>query len=119
MAKKKTPPKKSSTTTFEESLAELEKIVSELEDGKIGLNDALQRYEQGVKLLTNCYQLLDKAERRIELLSGVDADGNPIVRQFDDEAAENESADSRRRSRTKAKRRRGPASTVDDGSGLF
>ena len=37
--------------TFEESLAELDRIVRELEDGKLGLEDALCRYETGVGLL--------------------------------------------------------------------
>ena len=37
--------RKAETITFEQSLTDLEKIVEELEDGKIGLNDALQRYD--------------------------------------------------------------------------
>ncbi len=39
---------------------------------------------QGVKLLRRCYELLERAERRIELLSGVDAEGNPITTPLDD-----------------------------------
>ena len=70
--------------SFEESLDELEKIVAELESGKLGLSDALARYEQGVKHLKACQQLLERAERKIELLSGVDADGNPITQPFDE-----------------------------------
>ena len=42
-----------------------------------GLNESLERYEEGVKLLRQSYELLQRAERRIELLSGVDAEGNP------------------------------------------
>jgi|GEM_PF-1107678 len=68
---------------FEESLAELEKIARDLEDGELGLEDALLRYEMGVKLLRQCHDLLGKAERRIELLAGVDADGNPVLRSFE------------------------------------
>ena len=49
-------------------------IVGELESGKLGLSDALARYEQGVKHLKACQQLLERAERKIELLSGVDAE---------------------------------------------
>jgi exodeoxyribonuclease VII small subunit len=84
MAKKKPTPREECANTFEESLAELEKIVTELESGKLGLADALQRYEQGVKHLKGCQQLLERAERKIELLSGVDADGNPITQQFEE-----------------------------------
>jgi exodeoxyribonuclease VII small subunit len=84
MAKKKTTSRDECANTFEESLAELEKIVSELESGKLGLSEALARYEQGVVHLKSCQQLLERAERKIELLSGVDADGNPITRPFDE-----------------------------------
>ena len=48
--------------------SELEKIVAELESGKLGLSDALARYEEGVKHLKGCQQLLEMAERKIELL---------------------------------------------------
>jgi len=84
MAKKKQSPRDECVASFEESLAELEKIVAELESGKLGLSDALSRYEQGVKHLKGCQQLLQHAERKIELLSGVDADGNPITQPFDE-----------------------------------
>ena len=49
--------------TFEHSLAELEAIVHQLEDGELGLAESLARYEQGVKHLKHCYQLLQTAER--------------------------------------------------------
>jgi len=72
--------------SFEEALQRLEEIVHLLEEGEIGLDEALQRYEEGVKLLRQAYELLTRAERRIELLSGVDAEGNPICEPFDDQA---------------------------------
>jgi exodeoxyribonuclease VII small subunit len=84
MAKKNSTPRDECANTFEESLEELEKIVAELESGKLGLAEALARYEQGVKHLKGCQQLLERAERKIELLSGVDADGNPITRPFEE-----------------------------------
>src|SRR3954447_2351934 len=85
MSKKKLTARDECTSTFEESLCELEKIVAELESGKLGLSDALARYEEGVKHLKGCQQLLEAAERKIELLSGVDAEGNPITTPFHDE----------------------------------
>src|SRR5215470_14333334 len=85
MSKKKSSPREECASSFEDSLKELEKIVGELESGKLGLSEALARYEQGVKHLKGCQQLLEMAERKIELLSGVDADGNPITQSFDDE----------------------------------
>ena len=84
MAKKKPASRDECAGSFEESLGELEAIVADLESGKLGLSDALARYEEGVKHLKGCQQLLEMAERKIELLSGVDAEGNPITAPFDD-----------------------------------
>jgi exodeoxyribonuclease VII small subunit len=84
MSKKKTTQRDECASTFEESLERLEKIVAELESGKLGLSDALSRYEEGVKHLKGCQQLLELAERKIELLSGVDAEGNPITTPFEE-----------------------------------
>jgi exodeoxyribonuclease VII small subunit len=75
-----------SAPSFEQSLAELEQIVRQLEEGQLGLSDSLARYEVGVKRLKECYQLLERAERRIELLERVDAGGEPVTRPFDAEA---------------------------------
>jgi exodeoxyribonuclease VII small subunit len=77
---------KNPSLNFEQSLARLEEIVHQLEEGNAGLEESLARYEEGVKLLRQAYDLLHKAERKIELLSGVDADGNPITEPFDDKA---------------------------------
>ncbi|QDV27193.1 Exodeoxyribonuclease 7 small subunit [Aureliella helgolandensis] len=63
---------------FEEALASLESIVRRLEDGGSSLESSLEDYSQAVGLLKGCHQQLEQVERRIELLSGVDAQGNPI-----------------------------------------
>ena len=83
--------------TFEQSLKRLEEIVHLLEEGELGLNEALERYEEGVKLLRQSYDLLQRAERRIELLSGVDAEGNPVTQPFDDTATADIDEKSKRR----------------------
>lgn len=72
--------------TFEESLLELERMVRELEDGRLGLEDALARYEQGVGLIKACYQQLRQAEQRILMLTGVDEEQQPILQPFKHEA---------------------------------
>jgi len=82
---------------FEQALERLEEIVHLLEEGDLGLNEALQRYEEGVKLLRQSYDLLQRAERRIEILSGVDAQGNPITQPFDDTATADIDEKSKRR----------------------
>ena len=59
----------------------------------------LGAYEEGVKLLRQSYELLQRAERRIELLSGVDAEGNPVTQPFDDTATFDQDEPGKRRSR--------------------
>lgn len=73
--------------SFEDALAKLEQAVERLEAGNIGLADAITEYEQGVGYLKHCHQLLDRAERKIELLTGVDAEGNPLSKIFEHEAS--------------------------------
>jgi exodeoxyribonuclease VII small subunit len=72
---------------FEDCLAELEAIVRELEDGSIGLEQSLARYEAGIGLLKHCYARLRDAEQRIVKLAGCDDDGNPILEVFGHSAA--------------------------------
>lgn len=60
--------------TFEESLNELDAIVTKLEEGDMPLEESLEIFERGVKLARDCKERLAKAERRIELLSR-DTDG--------------------------------------------
>lgn len=72
--------------SFEQSLAELEKMVRELEDGHLGLDDALARYEQGVGLIKQCYTQLRQAEQRILQVTGMQEDGSPLLTPFKHEA---------------------------------
>ncbi|HTN76589.1 MAG TPA: exodeoxyribonuclease VII small subunit [Pirellulaceae bacterium] len=71
--------------TFEQTLEQLALVVRKLEEGQLGLSDSLAAYEAGIGHVKYCYQALEAAERKIELLSGVDANGNPITKPFDDE----------------------------------
>lgn len=109
---------------FEDALKELEGIVGKLESGKLDLEDSLAQYEQGVRHLKQCYQLLEHAERRIELVNGLDAAGNPLTVALDenDDASLAAKGDARSRPRTattaKAAKRPG-GGEVDDESSLF
>lgn len=69
--------------TFEQSLTQLQKIVTDLENGTLGLEESLGRFEQGVGLLRSCYQILEQAEQRIEVLTGYDEAGQPRTAPFD------------------------------------
>src|SRR5271155_4719646 len=65
MSKKiQSPPK-----NFEAALEELEKILSEIEGGGIGLEENLVKYERGTFLIQHCRGVLSNAEKQIELLS--------------------------------------------------
>lgn len=110
--------------SFEAALASLEQIVHDLEEGKLGLAESLTRYEGGVKLLKQCFGLLENAERKIELLTGVDAAGNPVTRSFDDEATmaavTNEAPRSRRGAKGAKKSVAEPATgEIDEPDTLF
>jgi exodeoxyribonuclease VII small subunit len=69
--------------TFEGSLANLQKIVQDLEDGNLGLEASLSRFEEGIRLLRSCYRILEEAEQKIEILTGVDGEGTPVTAPFD------------------------------------
>ncbi|NQT00342.1 MAG: exodeoxyribonuclease VII small subunit [Candidatus Omnitrophica bacterium] len=54
---------------FEEALKRLEKIVQELELGKLPLDDSLKRYEEGIKLSRFCHKTLQAAQKKIQVLT--------------------------------------------------
>ena len=54
---------------FEKALERLEKIVEELEAGEIPLEDALKKYEEGVKLSRVLSEKLGQAEKKIQILT--------------------------------------------------
>jgi exodeoxyribonuclease VII small subunit len=68
---------------FEEAIAQLEEIVESLERGEPDLAAALVKYETGVRLLTRCHSQLERAERAVALLTGVDEQGRPTTAPFD------------------------------------
>ena len=53
---------------FEKSLQQLEKIVTQMESGELGLEDSLNQFEQGIKLAKNCQDTLSNAELRVQQL---------------------------------------------------
>jgi exodeoxyribonuclease VII small subunit len=54
---------------FEASLKKLENIVRELESGEVGLSESLNRFEEGVTLYRSCRETLEKAEKKIKILT--------------------------------------------------
>jgi len=55
---------------FEESIKELTQIVSKIEQGEIAIESSLEQYERGMALIKHCKGILEKAEKRIEKISG-------------------------------------------------
>ena len=92
---------KQSDESFEHSLQQLANIVRDLEDGNLTLDESLSRYEDGIRFLNQCQQMLSEAERKIDVLRGFDADGNPITEPLDDvDMSLEEKADSRSQRRS-------------------
>ena len=101
--------------SFEESLEQLEQAVRRLEEGQLGLSESLECYEAGVKQLKQCYRALETAERKIELLTGVDADGHPLTEAFDEaEMSLDEKAATRSRRRSRPAGTQGVSAEEDD-----
>lgn len=59
-----------SRLSFEKAIKSLTDIVSSIEKGDIPLEDSLQQYEKGMALIKHCRAILQKAEKRIEKISG-------------------------------------------------
>jgi exodeoxyribonuclease VII small subunit len=80
MSKKNQPAPK----TFEEALAELEQILSDIEGGQVGLEESLAKYERGMFLIGHCRSVLGAAEKQIELLSK-SSDGGIVAEPLHEE----------------------------------
>lgn len=72
---------------FDERLARLESIVTELEDGGLALEPSIRRYQEGIELLRQCHGVLAGFQRQVEELS---RDAEAALRPFegDPDAAE-------------------------------
>jgi len=70
-----------SIADFEKSLDELEKLVRDLEQGELSLEQSLAAFERGVKLTRDCQSALKTAEQRVEQLVQ-NSDGSLETRPF-------------------------------------
>jgi exodeoxyribonuclease VII small subunit len=71
------------TLSFEEALAELEKIVARLESGQGSLDDAIKAYERGSDLKKHCQKKLDEARMKVEKIRLPDGGGPAETSDFD------------------------------------
>ena len=75
--------KKKTTASFEDSLAELEELVTKLERGEISLEESLQAFERGVTLTRSCQKALQEAEQKVQIL--LEKSGKQVLEPFADE----------------------------------
>ncbi len=61
--------KKESARTFEEGLRELESALGEIESGELGLEETLEKYENGVGIYRELTGLLKGAEEKVAILT--------------------------------------------------
>jgi len=70
---------------YDALVARLEGVVSELESGKLTLEQSIEKFAEGVRLARDASRKLDDAERRVELLVRT-ADGDEEAVPFEPEA---------------------------------
>lgn len=72
---------------LEKSLSDLESLVEELERGDLPLEQAMKKFEEGIKLTRGCQTALKDAEQKVEILLQ-NAGGQEMLEEFapDDEA---------------------------------
>ncbi len=60
--------KKPENMSFESTIAELDQVVDQLENGDLSLDDALKKFERGIALARSGQSKLDEAEQRVSIL---------------------------------------------------
>jgi|AP3Bu8745761321_1050154.scaffolds.fasta_scaffold54064_1 exodeoxyribonuclease VII small subunit len=74
-------PSDAAPPAFEQSLAQLEQLVGQLESGDLPLDAALRTFEQGVRLTRECQVALSAAQQKVQLL--MQRDGSAVITDFD------------------------------------
>ena len=90
MTPKKVEKKDPEQPGFEKSMERLEKIVAEMESGKLSLEEMIARFEEGQALTRFCTTKLNEVEKKIEIL--VKKGGEVEAAPFDAEAVAGEPA---------------------------
>ncbi len=70
--------------SFEEQIQELEKIINELENGNLNLDDSVVKFEEGMKISKECNKMLENAEKKITILL-TDENGEKKEENFETE----------------------------------
>ena len=108
-------PDKPDAPSFEDAMERLEEIVSAMEGERMPLEEMVQSYEEGARLLKVCRQRIDAARQRVELITAdLDGSGKAALSTFDEAAAEPEAKPA---TRTPSTRRPASKPAADDDSG--
>lgn len=75
--------RKKSPSQFEDTMEELEKLVEQMEQGDISLEESLKAFERGIKLTRTCQQALQDAEQKVQIL--LEKNGQQSLEPFNDE----------------------------------
>jgi exodeoxyribonuclease VII small subunit len=75
-------PKETPRPDFETSMNRLESIVEQMETGKLSLEDLIQRYDEGIKLVKVCQERLAGAEQKIEIILRNNS-GKAVIKDFE------------------------------------
>ena len=89
------PKPREADLNFEGAMDRLEKIVEQMESGKLPLEELIVRYEEGMNLVKVCQERLAKAEQKIEIIAR-DSAGKAVVKDFEppqEAAAQGRAAD--------------------------
>ena len=76
------PKPRDAELNFEGAMDRLEKIVEQMESGKLPLEDLIVRYEEGMNLVKICQERLANAEQKIEIIAR-DSAGKPVIKEFE------------------------------------
>jgi exodeoxyribonuclease VII small subunit len=71
--------------SFEQAIDQLNQIVSRIEQGQVPLQESLEQYEKGMKLIQHCRGILQDAEKRIEQISAKNESASAESEEPDEE----------------------------------
>lgn len=54
--------------SFEKSLKKISEIVEKLEQGDLSLDKSIEKFEEGTKLIKECYNELEKVKKKVEII---------------------------------------------------
>lgn len=80
--KTKTEGQEETKLSFEKSLETLQQTVKKLESGELTLEQALKSFEEGVRLARGCQEYLSAADKKVEILTRISAQGTPETEPF-------------------------------------